>query len=145
MARNLTPKTVECYHCHHRFEVGGRAQSTSCPGCNKPLMVADQEISGQRGPIRELKTCGKIVVKKRGRLICQQIVAHAGIECVGIIDAKDVVSGQTVTLGPKSQFKGNLTAPGLIVEQGAKISSSQFAIGPKEAEDPPEPEGEEVE
>ena len=140
MARSLPPKTVQCYHCDHRFEVGGRAQSTSCPGCNKPVMVADQEIKGQRGPIRELKTCGKIVIKKRGRLICQDIVAHAGLECEGIIDAKKVTAGQSVFLGKKSTFKGDLTAPALIVEDGAKIQPSVFAIGPPpEGYQPPAP------
>jgi hypothetical protein len=130
MARSLPPKTVQCYHCDHRFEVGGRAQSTSCPNCNKPLIVADQEIKGQRGPIRELKTCGQIIVKKRGRLICQHVVAHAGLSCEGIIDAKTVASGRPVTLGPKSTFKGDLTAPALNLAAGAKVQPSRFAIGP---------------
>ena len=137
MARSLPPKTVQCYHCDHRFEVGGRAQSTSCPGCNKPLMVADQLIDKQRGPIRELKTCGQVVVKKRGRLICHHIVAHAGLICEGIIDAKTVQSGQTVVLGPKSNFKGDLTAPAVDIAMGAKIQPSLFAIGKDSGDDPP--------
>ena len=137
MARSLPPKTVQCYHCDHRFEVGGRAQSTSCPNCNKPVIVADQEIKGQRGPIRELKTCGQIIIKKRGRLICQQVVAHAGLVCEGIIDARTVTSGQTVTIGPKANFKGDLTAPAVEVALGAKIQPSLFQIGkpPDEPED----------
>ncbi len=120
---------VQCYQCDHRFEVGGSAQSTSCPGCNRPVMVADQIIKGQRGPIRELKTCGKVVVGKRGRLICQHIVAHAGLECEGIIDAKTVMSNTRVVLGPKANFRGDLTAPGVDIAQGAVIQSSYFRIG----------------
>lgn len=141
MARNLQPKMVQCYHCDHRFEVGGRAQSTSCPGCNKPLMVADQEINGQRGPIRELKTCGQIIVKKRGRLICQHIVAHNGLICEGIIDAKKVESRLKVILGPKSTFKGDLTAPAVDINEGARIQPSYFSIGPpiQDADAPPQP------
>ncbi|MEM1108741.1 MAG: polymer-forming cytoskeletal protein [Planctomycetota bacterium] len=130
MARSLPPKTVQCYHCDHRFEVGGRAQSTSCPGCNKPVMVADQVIDKQRGPIRELKTCGKIIVKKRGRLICHHVVAHNGLECDGIVDAKTVVSNMPVLLGKKSNFKGDLTAPSVDITEGAQIQPSLFAIGP---------------
>lgn len=120
---------VQCYQCDHRFEVGGSAQSTSCPGCNRPVMVADQIIKGQRGPIRELKTCGKVVVGKRGRLICQHIVAHAGLECEGIIDAKTVVSNTCVVLGAKANFRGDLTAPSVDIVQGAVIQSSYFRIG----------------
>lgn len=130
MARVLPPKTVQCYHCAHRFEVGGRAQSTSCPGCNKPVMVADQVIDKQRGPIRELKTCGKVTIKKRGRLICHHIVAHNGLECEGIVDAKTVISGMPVILGKKSNFKGDLTAPSVNIIEGAQIQPSLFAIGP---------------
>lgn len=138
MARVLPPKTVQCYHCDHRFEVGGRAQSTSCPGCNKPVMVADQVIDKQRGPIRELKTCGKVTIKKRGRLICHHIVAHAGLECEGIVDAKTVISGMPVMLGKKSNFKGDLTAPAVVITEGATIQPSRFAIGPPIDEPPPE-------
>ena len=130
MARSLPPKMVQCYHCGHRFEVGGRAQSTSCPGCHKPVMVADQVIDKQRGPIRELKTCGKIIVKKRGRLICHHVVAHNGLECEGIVDAKTVISGMPVILGKKSNFKGDLTAPAVEIAEGAQIQPSLFAIGP---------------
>ncbi|MEO0514728.1 MAG: polymer-forming cytoskeletal protein [Planctomycetota bacterium] len=137
MARVLPPKTVQCYHCAHRFEVGGRAQSTSCPGCNKPVMVADQVIDKQRGPIRELKTCGKVTIKKRGRLICHHIVAHAGLECEGIVDAKTVISGMPVILGKKSNFKGDLTAPAVVITEGATIQPSLFAIGPPIDEPPP--------
>ena len=122
-------RTVQCYLCGHRFEVSGMTQSTSCPGCNKPVLVADQEIkSGVRGPIRELRTCGRVVVGRKARLIAERIEAHAGLECEGIIDAKAVVSGATVRLGPKSVYKGAISAPRLIVEAGAKVSWSEFSV-----------------
>ena len=92
-------------------------------------MVADQIIKGQRGPIRELKTCGKIVVGKRGRLICQHIVAHAGLECEGIIDAKTVASNTKVILGAKANFRGDLTAPAVEIGNGTVIQPSYFRIG----------------
>lgn len=128
MARHLGPRLVQCYHCRHRFEVSSRAQSTSCPGCNKPLMVGDELITKLRGPLKELKTCGRIVVSKRGRLIAETIEAHGGIDCQGIIDAKHVLSGTTVTLGPKSNYHGDLTAPGVVMHKGAKVKPSRFAV-----------------
>lgn len=97
------------------------AKSTPCPKCNKPLIVEDVDVKGQRGPIREIKTCGRITIGKRGRLIAEHIEAHGGIDCEGIIDSKRVISGQTVTLGPKSQFKGDLTAPSMEMQAGARF------------------------
>ncbi|MEE9403255.1 MAG: hypothetical protein V3V20_00040, partial [Algisphaera sp.] len=129
MARSLPPKTVQCYHCDHRFEVGGSAQSTSCPGCNRPVMVADQIIDKQRGPLRELKTCGKVIIKKKGRLICHHVVAHAGLECEGVLDSKTVTSNQRVIFGPKANFRGDLTAPSVDIGDGMVIQRSYFRIG----------------
>ena len=139
MARSLPPREVQCYFCDHRFEVGGRAQSTSCPKCYKAVIVHDIEIKNQVGPKSELKTCGQIIIKKRGRLICQTIVAHNGLICEGIIDAKTVQSRTTVTLGPKSTFKGDLTAPALEMAVGAKVKRSRFDIGPPPDATPPLP------
>ena len=128
MAKHSTPRLVQCYHCRHRFEVSGRAESTSCPGCNKPLFVGDIEVPGQRGPIRELRTCGRITVGKRGRLICETIEAHDGIDCLGVIDAKRILSGATLHLGAKAQLKGSITAPMMSVESGARIGNIAVAV-----------------
>ena len=143
MARHTGPRMVQCYHCRHRFEVSSRAQSTSCPGCNKALMVGDEHITKLRGPLKELRTCGRITVSKRGRLIAEHIEAHGGIDCQGIIDAKHVLSGETVTLGPKSDYHGELTAPGVVMHKGAKVKPSRFAVpedplGLADLHDPPQ-------
>ena len=128
MAKNYQPREVQCYHCRHRFEVGGRAQSTSCPACNKPLIVKDEVIDRMRIGLRELRTCGKIIVKKKGRLAAEHIEAHGGIECDGVIDAKHVVSGQTVRLGPKASYRGDLEAPAVEMAAGAKVAPSLFQV-----------------
>lgn len=128
MARHAGPRLVQCYHCRHRFEVGGRAQSTSCPKCNKALIVSDIEVkSGVRGPMREDRTCGRIIVHKRARLISEYLEAHGGVECHGIIDAKKVVSGKAVLLTDKCQFKGALHAPSVDMKPGARVLG-QFAV-----------------
>ena len=119
---------MQCYHCRHRFDVGGRAQSTSCPGCNKPLIVGDIVVKQLKGPIKELRTCGKLEIHKRGRLIAEHIEAHGGIENLGVIDARDVRCGRTVMLGAKSRFKGNLSAPGLVIKAGARVDRSYFSV-----------------
>ena len=91
-------------------------------------MVGDELITKLRGPLRELRTCGRIVVTKRGRLIAERIEAHNGIDCQGIIDAKHVLSGDTVTLGPKCHYHGDLTAPAEVMEKGAKVKRCLFAV-----------------
>ncbi len=121
MARHSGPRLVQCYLCGHRFEVGGRAQSTSCPGCYKPVQVGDVVVSGQRGPIRELRTCGRVTIKKRGRLMAESIEAHGGIDCQGVVTARRVLSGKTVELGAKSQWQGDLTAPNVAMKLGARV------------------------
>lgn len=129
MARHAGPRTVQCYHCRHRFEVGGRAQSTSCPGCNKAVIVSDIEVKSGvlRGPLREDRTCGRVIVHKRGRLIVDKLEAHGGIEVYGTLDAKQVISGKPVLLDAKCQFKGNLKAPGVDMKLGAKVHG-EFSV-----------------
>ena len=91
-------------------------------------MVGDEHITKLRGPLKELRTCGRITVTKRGRLIAEHIEAHGGIDCQGIIDAKHVLSGETVTLGPKCDYHGGLTAPNVVMHKGAKVKPSLFAV-----------------
>lgn len=128
MAKNKGPRLVQCYHCRHRFEVGGRAQSTSCPGCNKPLIVEDLVIDKLKAGLIELRTCGSITVKKKGRIMADRIEAHGGIVCHGIIEAKQVVSGQTVVLAKSATYRGDLEAPAVEMAAGAKVKPSVFAV-----------------
>jgi len=129
MARNTGPRLVQCYHCRHRFEVGGRTQSTSCPGCNKPVIVEDIVVDRLRAGLVELRTCGKVTIKKKGRLmVAKTVEAHGGIECDGVMEAKAVVSGKTVKLGPKSQWHGDIDAPAVVMAAGARVKPSRFNV-----------------
>jgi len=119
---------VQCYHCRHRFEVGGRAQSTSCPGCHKPLFVGDIVVKKLQ-PVQEVRTCGRIIVQRKGRIIAKLVEGHLGIECEGVIDAKEVLTGGTLELGPKSSFKGGQThARNWVMKQGAKVQPSYMNV-----------------
>lgn len=130
MAKNKGPRMVQCYHCRHRFEVGGRAQSTSCPGCNKPLRVEDLVYDKKKSGIGRIKiqTCGSVTVKKGGRITAEIVEAHDGIVCHGTIEAKEVISGKTMVLGKTSLFYGNLKAPSVDMALGAKIKPSLFEV-----------------
>ena len=128
MAKNKGPRTVQCYHCRHRFEVGGRAQSTSCPGCNKPLIVEDKVIDKMMYGLNELRTCGSITIKKKGRLMAKFVEAHEGIVCDGTLDADRVVSGKTLVLNKTATYRGDLQAPAVKMALGAKVKACQFEV-----------------
>ena len=130
MAKNKGPRTVQCYHCRHRFEVGGRAQSTSCPGCNKPLIVEDKVFDAKSSGIGRIKiqTCGSITVKKKGHIAAELVEAHGGIICEGTIDAKQVISGKTLVLTKHATFRGTLQAPAVEMAEGAKVKPSLFEV-----------------
>lgn len=122
------PRTVQCYHCTHRFDVPGIAQSTSCPKCHKALIVGDVIVKGLKGPLREVRTCGRVEVGTKGRVIADLIEAHGGIDCLGVIEAKRVICGGAMTLGAKAQVRGQISAPSLEVRLGARISSTAIAV-----------------
>jgi hypothetical protein len=126
MLRGSGQRIVQCYFCRHRFEVAGRAESTSCPGCHKALFVGDIVVSKLK-PVKEVRTCGRIVVKKSGRIIADLVEAHRGLECEGNIDAKKVIAGPVV-IGAKAVWKGDCHALSVVIKQGAKITRGQFFV-----------------
>lgn len=130
MAKNKGPRQVQCYHCRHRLEVGGRTLSTSCPGCNKELRVEDFVFDKKKSGIGRIKiqTCGSVTVKKGGRITAELVEAHGGIVCHGVIDAKKVISGKPVTLGKTAEFRGDLEAPGLEIAAGTKIKPCMIQV-----------------
>jgi len=108
--------------------VGGLTQSTSCPGCNKPVIVEDFVVTKLKHGLIHLQTCGSLTVKKRGRVMADFIEAHGGIICEGVIQAKKIVSGKHVVIGKSATFKGDLQAPSVEMKLGAKIGPSLFAV-----------------
>jgi hypothetical protein len=119
-------RTVQCYHCRHRFGVSLKTMTTACPGCSRRLTVEDIVIKTAHG-VRSIQTCGRLVVQKKGHVIAQTVEAHGGVEVEGVMEA-NVVSGGPVRIGPKAKWKGNCTAPSLEVELGARIERGYFVI-----------------
>jgi hypothetical protein len=126
MAKTTPPRTIQCYHCRHRFKVSGRAMTTSCPKCSKPLMVDDVIVKTFEA-VRKIQTCGRIVIQKKGHVIASLVEANGGVEVEGILEAK-VVSGGPVRIGPKAMWKGDCNAPSLSVDEGCKIAGGYFVI-----------------
>jgi len=137
---NAPKRTIMCYHCRHRFEVPVRAMSTSCPKCYKGLVIEDVVIKTAHA-VRKVQTCGKVLVEAKGRLIATSVEAAQGVEVLGVLEGS-VTSGGPVRIGPSAQWKGDLKAPSLRVELGARITRGYFVIPddsltPKDEPEPP--------
>ena len=123
---NLSPRTVQCYHCRHRFGVGSKTMTTSCPSCSKPILVEDVIVKSVQS-VRKIQTCGRLVVHKKGRVIAQFVEAHQGVEVEGIMEA-NVLSGGPVRIRPTAQWKGDCHAPSVAIEDGCRISGGHFLV-----------------
>jgi hypothetical protein len=126
MAKAQPPRTVLCYHCRTKFDVGGMAMSRPCPHCHKPVLIEDVVVRAYK-PVVKLETCGKLIVRKGGRVNAKHIEAQLGIECEGAIHGA-TVSGGRVLLGKNAEWRGDLDAPSLSVKAGAKILGGYFRI-----------------
>lgn len=126
MIRRLSPINVQCYHCRHRFEVSARAESTACPKCNKSLFVGDIVVTKLK-PVKEVRTCGRVIVKRSGRIIADLVEAHRGVDCQGALDVKRVVAGP-VTIGARAVWKGDCHAHSVVINHGAKIARGRFFV-----------------
>ncbi len=100
--------------------------STSCPGCHKPVIVQDVVVTGLK-TTGKLQTCGRVVIKTRGRVIAGLIEAQQGVEVWGALNG-NVTSGGPVVIGPKARWKGDCRAPTLRVDLGARIENGFFEI-----------------
>jgi len=124
-------RTIQCLHCRGRFEVSVGAISVPCPKCFKTSSVEDFILKKNKAKLLMLssvRTCGRIVIPKGARLVSDLVEAHEGIEVHGHLDAKRVISGRIAVIGKKGVWKGDLQAPGLIVEERAIIERGYFEI-----------------
>ena len=119
-------RTIQCYHCRHRFGVGTKTMTTSCPACSKALMVDDLIIKSVEA-VRKLQTCGRLVVRKNGRVIAGYVEAHQGVDVEGVMEA-NVLSGGPVRIRAKAQWKGNCNAPSVAIEDGCRIAGGRFVV-----------------
>jgi len=109
--------------------------STSCPECNRPLVIEDVTVRSYLG-VNVLETCGRLLVPKRKQLSVQgHVVAHGGIEVQGRLSCARAISRGPVLLGPKSDWEGDLRAPSLMIREGAVVQSGRSSI----PEDPKTP------
>ena len=115
-----TRREVSCYYCRHAIDVSSMSMSTACPNCHKAIKIEDVVIKTYL-PVNDLLTCGEITVTRRGRVVARNIHAGNGITCEGTIEG-EVVSEGTISLGPKSEWKGKmLSTDHLEIAEGATM------------------------
>ncbi len=113
-----TPKQVTCTHCDQASEVGQKAMSVFCPHCKKRLILEDFKITTYHG-VREFATCGDVVVEKRGHVCAAVKVSNLTVK--GKIQGNVIARGK-VKVHKTAWFTGDLQAPSLTVEGGAKLN-----------------------
>lgn len=128
MSKSPTQRSIQCYHCRHRFDVGAMTQSTVCPACNKSLVVQDVVVSTLKA-VRKIQTCGRVIVQRKGHVIATLVEANEGVEVEGVMDGAVVTQG-AVRLGKASHWKGDCRAPSFSAELGCVVASGYFEIHP---------------
>ncbi|MDG2147987.1 MAG: polymer-forming cytoskeletal protein [Planctomycetota bacterium] len=123
-----THHSVRCYHCDHPFDVGARAASTNCPGCNQRVVVEDVVIK-KLMPVSRVQTCGRLVIEKKGTVIAEVVQAQGGVEVMGSLDAR-VESGGPVVIGASARWKGDCRAPTMAIRRGARIEGEFEVLDP---------------
>lgn len=127
-ANDPRTRSVTCYHCRKPVTISAFALSATCPGCYKGLVLDDLVVRDVHWA-GKLRTCGKVVVERRGRVIGRLVQAASGVEVEGVVEAT-VVSGGTVVVKNAAKITGDCRAPRIVIEPGATIAGGHFHIGP---------------
>ncbi len=119
-------RSVRCYHCGEENEVSPKAQSVSCHACYQQLNTADIGVRAMHWG-GSLRTTGVVVLHRKARVVCHDIVASLGVRVLGQVEA-DIRSGGPVYVGPEAELKGAVRASKLIIESGAIVSGGPFCV-----------------
>ena len=113
--------------------------SIFCPHCNKRLVIEDVRIQRYYA-VREIATCGDVVVGKRGHAVAAIRASNLIVE--GKVSGNVVAVG-CVRVGSTASVTGDIRARGLFVEDGAAIHGFLRIEGtpgaPDEVVSPPRP------
>jgi len=107
-------RRVACTYCAGAVDVALRAMSVFCPHCHKRLVLEDFKIDSYYA-VREFFTCGEIVVEKKGHVVAP--IRAGTLTVKGKVQGRAAVCGK-VQIKKNGQFKGELHAPSLVIEDG---------------------------
>jgi predicted RNA-binding Zn-ribbon protein involved in translation (DUF1610 family) len=111
-------KHIRCTYCRAEIEVAPRALSVGCPRCNKRLVIEDLRIRSYHA-VREVATCGDVVVERHGHLVASTIKV-SNLTVRGKVDA-DVLATVRVKISKTGDLTGDVRASRLLVESGATL------------------------
>lgn len=119
-------RPVTCYSCAATFDVPARALVLTCPHCYQRVKVDDVVVYDSFiGP--QLRTCGSILVARKGVVQAGVIQSSKAIEVLGRLHGQVRCAGP-VFIGPKAVWEGDVTATHIIVEPGATILGGLFRV-----------------
>ena len=127
-ARTAPSRTVCCLHCGAGFTVAAQAMVLTCPSCYKRVTVQDIVINTAQNMAR-VETCGRVVVRRGGKITAGVVLATVGVEVLGELYA-GAVCAPVVHIGPRAVWRGDLSAARVIIEPGARVLSGRFRIQP---------------
>lgn len=118
-------RIIECYECGYKFQLHGRAATTTCNKCRKVLDLTDHVIDGKWS--KSFKTAGTVRLTEKGVLQSGEIVANDFI-LEGTIEAGKIRAMRRLELHPGARFsEQNIKAPDLLIAAGATIAFTEPA------------------
>lgn len=127
-------KQIVCTHCGHASEVGKRAMSIFCPKCHKRVIVEDLKITSYYA-VSEFATAGDVVVERKGFVVApiraDKVTVKGRVQ--GAIDARG-----WVRVRKTGRLKGDITAPAILIEEGAAIDGFLCIGAPQSGVEVPE-------
>ena len=110
-------RIVRCWHCKGMMKVPRRALSVFCPHCQKRASLEDLVIVGSH-PGKSLVTCGNIRIEPTAKLHVE-VQAHR-VVVNGRIKGP-ITASESVEVGPTGHVIGDIRAPRIVVQEGARI------------------------
>ena len=127
VARTTIPvkHEIECYECHYKFQVHGRATTTHCPKCRVLLNFSDHLIDTEW--VETIKTAGTIRLTATGVLKSGDLIG-ADVIVEGIIEGGRARAVRMLELGAGAIFSEKaVSAPDLRIASGAEFKFKQDA------------------
>lgn len=110
-------RKLNCYHCHHNFDVVSDAQSTQCAKCGSYISLRDYTID--QAWHRRIQTRGNVTVMKGASITGVNVQCH-DLLVLGELSASVDCSGKLV-IRSHGKIIGNVHCDELCVERGAKV------------------------
>lgn len=111
-------RRVQCYRCQHELTVSAKALSIFCPHCQQRLVLENVKVDRPH-PIRELMTCGDLLVEAGGKLHMLRIVAENVFVRGRIIGP--IFARNRIEIARTGSVEGDVEARNVVVHAGGSL------------------------